>query len=291
MVITDKETEISPNMFYGCTSLQNFTVGDGVTSFGDWAFSGCSALKSLSFGSQLKTIGKEAFSDCGSVIQIVSKSPAPPTCGTQALDDINKWTCTLYVPKGSLSSYQRADQWKEFFFMKEGDGNTQPDNPQDFKCATPTISYSNGELSFASATDDVEFFSTITDADITSYNTKTITLGVTYNVSVYAAKTGYENSEAATAMLCWIDVDPKTEGIENSVANVKAIPVLIQGEDGVLRITGAPEGVAICVYDTGGKMIGSVKVSSDTTLVPTTLPNGSIAIVKIGEKSVKVLVK
>ena len=121
VVITDKETEISANEFYGCTNLQEFTVGDGVTTFGDWAFSGCSSLKSLSFGTQLKTIGKEAFSDCTSVTKIVSKAQTPPTCSTQALDDINKWNCTLSVPAGTMSAYQAADQWKDFFFISEGD--------------------------------------------------------------------------------------------------------------------------------------------------------------------------
>ena len=121
VVITDKETEISTNEFYGCTNLQEFTVGDGVTTFGDWAFSGCSSLKSLSFGTQLKTIGKEAFSDCTSVTKIVSKAQTPPTCSTQALDDINKWNCTLSVPAGTMSAYQAADQWKDFFFISEGD--------------------------------------------------------------------------------------------------------------------------------------------------------------------------
>ncbi len=119
VVITDKETEISENEFYGCTNLQNFTVGDGVTTFGDWAFSSCSSLKKLSFGNKLETIGKEAFSDCNSVTQIFSRASTPPVCGSQALDDINKWTCKLYVPIGSMSTYQQADQWKEFFFMEE----------------------------------------------------------------------------------------------------------------------------------------------------------------------------
>ena len=37
--------------------------------------------------------------------------------------DINKWTCQLYVPKGTLAAYQEADQWKEFFFIIEGEGD------------------------------------------------------------------------------------------------------------------------------------------------------------------------
>ena len=127
VVITDKETEISPYEFYGCTNLKNFSIGDGVTSFGDWSFSGCSSLKYFAFGSQVATIGKEVFSDCTAIIKIFSKALTAPACGSQALDDINKWECKLYVPKGCMSVYKAADQWKEFFFMEEGADTMEPD--------------------------------------------------------------------------------------------------------------------------------------------------------------------
>ncbi len=119
VVITDKETEISENEFYGCTNLQDVKVGDGVESFGYWAFSGCSSLRHLSFGTSVKIIYKEAFSDCTAVTQIVTRATTPPICGIQALDDINKWECTLLVPANSIAAYQEADQWKEFFFIKD----------------------------------------------------------------------------------------------------------------------------------------------------------------------------
>ena len=119
VTITDKETEISENEFYGCTSLKNVSIGDGVESIGNWAFSGCSSLEYFAFGTALKTIGKEAFSDCTGVTQIISRAATPPTCGSMALDDIDKWTCTLVVPPGDAAPYQDADQWKEFFFIQE----------------------------------------------------------------------------------------------------------------------------------------------------------------------------
>jgi hypothetical protein len=121
VVITDKETEISDNEFYGCTNLQDVKIGDGVESFGNWAFSGCSSLKKFSFGMNVEQIGKEAFSDCTAMEAIISRSPEPPVCGSQALDDINKWNCTLTVPAGNMADYQAADQWKEFFFIVEGE--------------------------------------------------------------------------------------------------------------------------------------------------------------------------
>ena len=296
VVITDKETEISSNEFYGCTNLQSFTVGDGVTTFGDWAFSGCTSLTSLSFGSQLQNIGREAFSDCAAVTKIVSKAITPPTCDTQALDDINKWTCTLYVPSGSLTDYQAADQWKEFFFVEEGDGNgVDSVSPEAKQCAKPTIYYSEGKLSYKSETEGVVFFSNISDTDMGSYSDEEVQLSVTYHISVYAAKNGCQDSEVAEATLCWIEVDPQKEGISEDTPTdakqLQAMPVLIQAEGGEISIDGAPEGTKVALYDAGGVEVGTAISRGGKTLVPAHLPQGSIAIVKIGEKAVKVAVK
>lgn len=118
VTITDKEIEVYDNEFYGCTALKDVKIGDGVTKIGNWAFSGCTSLESFSFGSKTKNIGKEAFSDCTALTQISTRAITPPVCGDQALDDINKWSCTLTVPGQSVSLYQAADQWKEFFFIE-----------------------------------------------------------------------------------------------------------------------------------------------------------------------------
>ena len=118
--ITDRETEISENEFYGCTSLKSVSMGDGIDTIGRYAFSGCSSLESFSFGTGLKSIGDEAFSDCTGMNKLVSKTAVPPVCGPQALDDINKWECTLYAPQESLDAYRSAAQWKEFFFLETG---------------------------------------------------------------------------------------------------------------------------------------------------------------------------
>ena len=117
--ITDQETEISENEFYGCTGLKSVELGDGIESIGNYAFSGCSALDRFTFGNSLTTIGNEAFSDCTAMKWLVSKTEVPPVCGSQALDDINKWTCKLYVPDNTIDVYKAAEQWKEFFFISD----------------------------------------------------------------------------------------------------------------------------------------------------------------------------
>ncbi len=124
VVITNEETEIYPNEFYGCTNLKNVKIGDGVKKIGDYAFSGCSSLEEFTFGTGLQSIGTEGFSDCTALKSLASKATTPPACGTQALDDVNKWDCTLYVPQANTAAYQAADQWKDFFFVSTIEGSS-----------------------------------------------------------------------------------------------------------------------------------------------------------------------
>jgi len=138
-VVTGSETEISDNEFYGCANLKNVRIGNKVTKIGDWAFSGCCSLDFFAFAGKVKSIGKEAFSDCTNINKIVSLATTPPLCGTQALDDINKWVCTLKVPTGALTAYQAANQWKEFFSIQEG--ATRKDVDKDMDVTLSSLGY------------------------------------------------------------------------------------------------------------------------------------------------------
>ena len=159
------------------------------------------------------------------------------------------------------------------------------------KCARPTISYSNGKLLFNCETDGVTYRSTITDTDISSHNSNEVQLCVTYIINVYAVKQGYENSDVASATLCWIDVAPKTEGIINNIEQVRANAVLIHTANGQINISGAEDGSIISVYEVNGLQIGSTISHNGYANINTNLQSGSIAIVKIGNKNIKVTIK
>ena len=161
------------------------------------------------------------------------------------------------------------------------------------KCATPTISYVNGKLVFDCETEDVVFHSSITDTDIASYLSKEISLSATYTITVYATKAGYENSDVATATLCWIDQQPSTEGIvdEDAVTEIKALPVLIQAQAGFITLQGLEAGTEVSAYNTSGMLLDTIISSQDTATLRTKLPAGSTAIVNIGQRAVKVMVK
>ena len=114
---------------------------------------------------------------------------------------------------------------------------------------------------------------------------------MTYNISVYATKEGYENSDVATATLCWIDVDPKTDGIENGIAHVRANAILIQTDNGQINIAGTNDGTKIYVYGIDGQQVGSSMSYDGQASININLQSGSIAIVNIGDKSVKIVMK
>ena len=158
------------------------------------------------------------------------------------------------------------------------------------KCATPTITYKNGKLTFASDKEGIQFVSSIADTDIKAYNSAEIDLSVTYTIRVHATHPDYYDSEEAVGTLCWIEVEPKSEGVETAVKEISALPVLIQSNNGTLHITGAEDGSPVSVYTTSGQLLGTGLVHGNEASVGTNLHDG-IAVVKIGNRAVKVLIK
>ena len=118
VVLPDSVTSLGNYSFQSCSALESVVIGNGVKKIGNWAFSHCTNLNYFAFGRNMKTIGEEAFSDCNNLTTIISLATTPPVCGSQALDDINKWECVLYVPGNYISTYQTAEQWKDFFFIE-----------------------------------------------------------------------------------------------------------------------------------------------------------------------------
>ena len=254
----------------------------------------CSNAIILSIGKDVKRV--EASSSVAKTIYSASEVPEEVEVNFNGSIYAN---AKLYVPIGTKEKYMSAKGWKNFFLIEEmdvdkmwnGKGDPNGSDQEKNKCEKPTIRYSNGKLLFESTTEGAICQSTITDSDITSYSGNEIQLGVTYNISVYATAEGYDNSDTVTATLCWIDVNPKTEGIENSVSQVRARAILIQTNNGTLNVSGVEDGTDIDIYTSSGMMVGSAKVSSESTSINTGFRNGDIAIVKIGDKAVKVVMK
>ena len=195
---------------------------------------------------------------------------------------------TLHVPDGSVAVYKQAEPWKNFKNIVGLNGGGSQ------KCATPTISYGGKRLTFSCATEGVEYVSEIKDTDVKKHYDAGIDLTATYEISVYATKAGYENSETATATLVWTSAsftDTTAEPAAVQAVADHATPVLIQSHGSVLTVEGADDGTEVSVYGINGTLAGTAVSRDGQAVINTALSTGTVAIVKIGQRSVKVVVK
>ena len=286
LTIGSSVTSIGSYAFRDCKKLTEVTIPNSVTSIGGGAFQDCSGLKEVTLGNSVISIGAYAFRYCSGLTTIYSLNTTPPYVAyTDTFYNLYA-TVDVFVPQEALEAYQTANVWKEFQKLHAIGGTEQ--------CATPTIHYANNELIFNCETEGVTYKSTITDADIASYSSDRVKLGVTYTITVRATKADYADSETATATLCWIDVEPKTEGItdDTAVRQISATPVLIQSANGQITVTGLTDGTTVTVYTLSGQQVGTATSTGGQATVSTSLTTGTAAIVKMGDtKSVKIAVK
>lgn len=127
--------------FYNCSSLETINIPDNVEMIDTVAFKECRFLNSkikitkahvmasafyecenlteVEFGEEVKFLGINAFYGCRQMKAIMCYAWNPPICGENTFGEINKETCKLYVPDGTLELYRNADVWKDFVNILE----------------------------------------------------------------------------------------------------------------------------------------------------------------------------
>lgn len=106
---------IRPRVFYGCSSLLNFTSPKYASTISESAFENCSALETVTLNNSVSSVLTSAFKGCSSLKNLYVNSSIPPVApDKQVFDDWNYTNTKLYVPTGNESSYAKADEWKNF---------------------------------------------------------------------------------------------------------------------------------------------------------------------------------
>ena len=115
---------IGQHAFENCKRMTEFVVGTGVNTIDQYVLAGCSALRRVELGANVTTINANSFNGCSKIKTLRVRRTTPPTATSGVFNDLDKWTCTLYVPTGTVDTYKNANEWKTFFFIS--DSETEP---------------------------------------------------------------------------------------------------------------------------------------------------------------------
>ena len=109
--------EINPNAFKGC-NLNSVTIGNSVTTIGEYAFNGCTGLNTITIGNSVTMIDEHAFSGCNELSSIVMRC-YPPTIHSNTFSSSLPVNIPIHVPCGAVSSYMSAANWSNFTHFVE----------------------------------------------------------------------------------------------------------------------------------------------------------------------------
>ena len=230
----------------------------------------------------MTSIEYEAFSGCKNIGNVYCYAATVPSTETDAFKEAYIEYATLHVPESAINAYKTTEPWSAFGTFKTLEGTEVEKN----KCETPTIAFIDGKLTFSCATEDVEYVSEVKCSDVSKYYTNEISLAACYDISVTAMKTGYGNSDVATAKLYWLT---SSGSLDSSINAAKTRGVVIQSAAGFITISGLDSTEQVDFYASDGKALGSAKAMGGTATFAA--QSGSVVVAKIGKESVKIAVK
>ena len=279
-------------LYYDCLIYQNInsdylkelTIGDNLTIVHDY-FIGVPLTK-IVLGKKVSQIRAEAFKNSKLEEFTITGEETPylypNVFGSQ---DLSK--ATLYVPESKAEYYQTTEPWSNFGKVLTLSGET-PEEPK--KCATPSISYSDGKLEFSCETEGAKCNYTVSCPDAASGETSTennsVTLNAYYDITCYAKAEGFANSDIVTAKLYWLT---SSGSLDSSINAAKTRGVVIQSAAGFITISGLDSTEQVDFYASDGKSLGSAKAIGGTATFAA--QSGSVVVAKIGKESVKIAVK
>ena len=123
-LIPSSVTSIGEYAFSFCNGLTAINIPSSVSSIGFASFYYCSGIESISIPSSVNFIESSAFYGCSKLSSIYTYSNVPVdlTSHYDIFGEINKTTCSLYVPYSSKTTYQAANQWQDFENIVEMSG-------------------------------------------------------------------------------------------------------------------------------------------------------------------------
>ena len=319
LTIPNRVTSIGQFAFTNCKSLSSVTIPDGVTSIGGNAFSYCSNLTSITIPNSVTSIGQFAFTDCSSLTSVVIPdgitiiefglftrcssltSVTIPNSVTK-IGDSAFYGCssltTVTLPDGVSSIGKSAfSNCSGLTSIAIPDGVSELGEMAFMYCSNlASIKIPDGVTKLGEST-----FRSLTSATIGG-SVKTI------------KKNSFTDCPALADVYCLAENVPSTDlyafdsYILQAILHVPSNAVdaymaqepwrffqcIVPLDDesiGTIFYNSPTSGSTIDVYSVDGKLIGSATDSNDTADITNHLPSGTAVIIKMGGKSMKIIVK
>ena len=127
IVVPDGVKEIGIRAFHASSELRTAVIKGPVESLRWMSFDSCDKLESVDLPEKLSYLDGFVFANCGNLRKVTIRNPVPPIIDfigdEDDSDDMDpEWAfsgvpleeCLLYVPKGTVPLYKKANGWKLF---------------------------------------------------------------------------------------------------------------------------------------------------------------------------------
>lgn len=256
-VIPSTVTSIAWNAFYRCTGLSTINIPSGVTSIGSGAFYGCVGLSSITVDPE--NTQYDSRGNCNAIIETKSE------------------TLIVGCEKTVIPNTVKAIGWYAFYGCAGLSTITIPDS-------ITTIG--------SGAFDGIDLTTIVSQIKDPfkiegrgAYNSP-FTPGTFYNATLYVPKGTIEKYKATDGWKDFIHIQESDD--PDGVSTTAASPLLLRAANGFITVEGIDDQTDLRVYTIDGKLAGTAVARNNAATVATCLPAGSIAILKIGDRAVKV---
>ena len=267
VTIPNSLTSIGAAVFSYCSGLTSITIPNGVTSIGNFAFYGCKGLTSVTIPNSVTNIGERTFNGCSGLTSITIGS------SVTSIDDYTFYNCSsltsVTIPNSvTIIGGSAFSGCKGLASVTIGSNVKNIGQHAFHDCDIPEI--------ISKIEDPIDIYGDAFSNNTYNNATLYVPIGTT---GKYKTKSGWKE---------FVFIE---EGLPSSIEQLLSNTRQIKIEDGLLTIQNIRKGTSVSVYNANGTFVGSTISQNEQAIIDTNMQSGSIAIVKIGEQSVKVIIK
>ena len=272
IAIPKSVTDIGESAFAGCVSLTSVVIPDGVEVIKACIFQGCHGLKSVTLPNSVTKIERWAFVGCESLTSIDI-----PT-GVTVIDAIFQGSglVSVNIPNGVTEILPSAFYECEDLTSVVIPGTVTRVVYAFAGCKKLKDVYCYAENVPVAYVEDT-YGEKIVMSPFSSVDLSSATLHVPA-----ASVEKYKADEYWGKFCTILPIEDGTTRIDATSSNCD-----IKAYGGAITVSGCRDGESVSVYSVGGQLIGATTIKNGSAVIKTNLQAGSVVIVKIGQKSVK----